>query len=82
MTTIPSRELRNDVAGILRRVEAGESMTVTVSGRPVARVVPIDRRPTTMPWSIMASALDRIAADRDLVDDLREALPDTTDDLE
>ena len=57
-------------------------MTVTVSGRPVARVVPLDRRPTTMPWSIMASALDRVAADRGLTNDLREALSDTTDDLE
>jgi prevent-host-death family protein len=38
--TIPQRELRNNVSAILRAAEAGETFTVTVRGRPVARVVP------------------------------------------
>jgi prevent-host-death family protein len=38
--TIPQRELRNNVGAILRAAEAGETFTVTVRGRPVARVVP------------------------------------------
>ena len=38
--TIPQRELRNNVAAILRAAEADETFTVTVRGRPVARVVP------------------------------------------
>ena len=38
--TIPQRELRNNIAAILRAAEAGETFTVTVRGRPVARVVP------------------------------------------
>ncbi len=38
--TIPQRELRNNVAAVLRAAEAGETFTVTVHGRPVARVVP------------------------------------------
>jgi prevent-host-death family protein len=38
--TIPQRELRNNIAAVLRAAEAGESFTVTVRGRPVARVVP------------------------------------------
>lgn len=37
---IPQRELRNNVAAVLRAAEAGESFTVTVRGRPVARLVP------------------------------------------
>ena len=37
-TTIPQRELRNDVSSVLRRVEAGEEFIVTVSGRPVAQL--------------------------------------------
>lgn len=37
---IPQRELRNDIASILRAAEAGETFTVTVRGRPVARLVP------------------------------------------
>jgi len=37
---IPQRELRNNVSAILREAEAGGTFTVTVHGRPVARVVP------------------------------------------
>jgi antitoxin (DNA-binding transcriptional repressor) of toxin-antitoxin stability system len=36
--TIPS-ELRNNISAVLRAAEAGETFTVTVGGRPVARVV-------------------------------------------
>lgn len=43
MPTIPHRELRNDSAAILRRVEAGESFVVTNNGRPIAELVPITR---------------------------------------
>ena len=42
--TIPQRELRNDIAAILREAEAGTEFTVTVRGRPVAKVVPLDER--------------------------------------
>ena len=42
-TTIPQRELRNDVSAVLRRVEAGEEFVVTVSGRPVAELRPLGR---------------------------------------
>lgn len=37
---IPQRELRNSNAEIMRRVQAGESFTVTRNGRPVADLVP------------------------------------------
>lgn len=37
---IPQRELRNNVAGVLRAAEAGETFTITVRGRPVARLGP------------------------------------------
>jgi len=37
---IPQRELRNNAGGVLRAAEAGETFTVTVRGRPVARLVP------------------------------------------
>jgi len=41
MATIPQKELRNHVGEVLRRAEAGEEITVTVSGRPVARLGPV-----------------------------------------
>lgn len=49
-TTIGQRELRNDSGAIMRRVEQGESFTVTRNGIPVADLVPhdagsVDRRP-------------------------------------
>lgn len=44
MTTIPQRELRNQIGEVLRRAEAGEEFTITVAGRPVARLGPAPRR--------------------------------------
>jgi prevent-host-death family protein len=40
MTTIPQRELRNNVSDVLRRAEQGERFTITVAGRPVAELGP------------------------------------------
>ncbi|AOS62094.1 type II toxin-antitoxin system Phd/YefM family antitoxin [Actinoalloteichus hymeniacidonis] len=40
---IGAAELRRDEAAIIRRVEAGESFTVTRDGRPVADLVPYRR---------------------------------------
>lgn len=44
MATIPQKELRNHIGEVLRRAEAGEEMTITVSGRPVARLGPAPTR--------------------------------------
>ena len=40
MKTIPQRELRNHIGRVLRQVEAGERLRITVDGRPVADLVP------------------------------------------
>jgi prevent-host-death family protein len=76
---IPARELRNDVSGVLRRVEHGERVRVTVSGRPVAELVPLPRRRRGMPWAEFVR--DVPLADPGLLVDLRELMPDTTDDV-
>lgn len=44
MEAIPQKVLRNQVGEVLRRVEAGETFTVTVAGRPVAELHPARRR--------------------------------------
>jgi prevent-host-death family protein len=44
MTTVGLRELRQDASELVRRVEAGEEITISVSGRPSAVLVPV--RPT------------------------------------
>ena len=60
VTTIPQKELRNNVSDVLRRAETGEQFTVTVAGRPVAELGPVrDRawvpaRTLTDLWSLPA----------------------------
>ena len=79
MTDLPARELRNNVSEVLRRVEAGERLRVTVSGRPVAELAPLTRRPTTMPWTQFQQSLEGARADPGLAGELAALLPDTTD---
>lgn len=81
MSDIPARELRNDVSGVLRRVEAGERLRVTVSGRPVAELIPLPRRPETLTWEEFVRDLEDWQADPGLKAQLQELLPDTTDDI-
>jgi prevent-host-death family protein len=42
-TEVPQRELRNNTADLLRRVEAGEQLVITVHGHAVAELIPLDR---------------------------------------
>jgi prevent-host-death family protein len=73
------RELRNHTADVLRRVEAGERLRVTVDRRPVAELIPL---PTRATWVPKRRALDALVqADPALRKELEEALPDTVDDL-
>lgn len=41
MEQVPIRELNQDTAGVLARVEAGESVEITNRGNPIARIIPI-----------------------------------------
>jgi prevent-host-death family protein len=80
---ISLRDLRNHTSEVLRRVETGVPVTVTVDRRPVARLVPLPARRETMPADEFFAQLGRIGgADPGLRNDLREILTDTTDDVE
>jgi prevent-host-death family protein len=74
--TIPQRELRNNVAEVLRRAEAGTEFTVTVRGRPVARLGPV-KRPRERQLEVDSDAFQALLAatpvDEGYVDDLRAA---------
>jgi prevent-host-death family protein len=72
MATIPQKELRNNVAEVLRRAEAGEEFTITVSGRPVARLGPAAKR-RWVSGAALKSVFESPAPDT-LADDL-ERLP-------
>jgi prevent-host-death family protein len=73
------RELRNHTAAVLRRVEAGERLRVTVDRRPVAELVPLPSRATWVPRRRVLAGLTQ--ADAGLREELAEALPDTIDEL-
>jgi prevent-host-death family protein len=73
------RELRNHTAEVLRRVEAGERLRVTVDRRPVAELAPLPRRDVWVPRQRVLDGL--VQADAGLREDLGEALPDTVDEL-
>ena len=82
MSEVASRELRNDTAGVLRRVQRGEDITVTVNGRPVALLTAV--RPQRRRWLGKAELLARLQhaqADPGLRADLAALAGDTTDDL-
>ncbi|HSS33582.1 MAG TPA: type II toxin-antitoxin system prevent-host-death family antitoxin [Solirubrobacterales bacterium] len=42
MREIGVRELKSGLSAVLREIEAGEQVRVTVHGRPVAYIVPVD----------------------------------------
>lgn len=72
------RDLRNQVSAVLRRVEAGESLEITVSDRPVAVLMPRSTRPSTLSTRELLAGLTQ--ADPGLRRDLAEGLAETTDD--
>jgi prevent-host-death family protein len=81
MTDVASRELRNNTRAVLARVEAGESIRITVGGRPIATLEPIARRPRSMSRQEFIRRLPLAQADADLRKDLQEMNPGTTDDI-
>jgi len=82
MVLIASRELRNDTAGLLRRVEAGEEVVITVRGRAVAELVQLrSTRRRWLPWAELIQRLPSSQADPGLRADLARLAGDATDDL-
>lgn len=54
------RELRNRTADVVRAVEAGETITLTVSGRPVADIIAHRARAERVPAAILLDELSRL----------------------
>ena len=54
---------------------------MTVSGRPVAELVPLPARPRSMAWDAFIEGSEEWRADAALARDLAALLPDTTDDM-
>jgi prevent-host-death family protein len=81
MAEVASRELRNSTRSLLDRVEAGESVTITVDGRPVAVLQPIGRRPAWLGREEFIRRIGSNQADAALRAELAELAPDSTEDL-
>jgi prevent-host-death family protein len=77
---VATRELRNKTADLLRRVEAGESMVITVRGKPVADLVPHnDDRPRWLTPSEVLAIREIADADPTFRADLDRLAGETTD---
>lgn len=50
-TTVGAFAAKTHLAELLARVEAGQSITITKHGRPVARLVPVGESPVTRDWA-------------------------------
>ena len=75
MRSIPQRELRNNIGEILREAEAGVEFTITVRGRPVARLGPPDRprvRTVDVELEVVRTILAETPVDDGFGDDIRE----------
>jgi prevent-host-death family protein len=80
MADVASRDLRNNTRALLERVEAGESITITVDGRPVATLEPARRRPRFVSRDVFVNEVMTHRADAGLLADLRDLDLGDTDD--
>lgn len=73
-TNVPQRELRNHTAELLRRVERGERLRITVNGHPVADLGPLADEARFVPRDeLLRDFSGLLRADDPLARELREA---------
>jgi prevent-host-death family protein len=81
MPEVASRDLRNSTRSLLDRVASGESLTITIDGRPVAVLAPIGRRPRWLSRNEFVSMVSANQADARLAADLVDLAGETTDEV-
>lgn len=79
--SVSVRELRNHTAEVMRRVVAGEALSLTVNRRPVADIVPHDPGTRWTSAAVVRSIAVDTPADRGLLADLSEDLEQRVDEL-
>ena len=75
------RELRNNTARVIDAVRAGERVTLTVRGEPIADIVPHGARTRWLSGAALRSQLGHRSADPGLRNDLDQLAGDTLADL-
>lgn len=78
---IPQRELRNNIGAVLREVEAGSSIRVTVRGRPVAELVPVSAKKEHLSPREVERIVDEAPLDADFTADVEAVAGATIDEL-
>lgn len=68
MAEVGIRELKQNASEVVARVEAGEEITVTNRGRPVARLVPHVRQPRRSRLEELIARGEATPATRDITD--------------
>ena len=79
--TIPQRELRNHIGKVLREVEEGRTIRVTVDGRPVADLVPVRQKRTWVPWHVIEEIIREAPLDKNFKRDVDEVMGETIDEM-
>jgi prevent-host-death family protein len=75
------RELRNQTAAVVAAVQAGEAVTLTSNGEPVADIVPHRRRARWLPGDWLSGQLASRQADPGLSGELERLVGQTIDEL-
>jgi prevent-host-death family protein len=75
------RDLRNRTAQVIDAVKAGERVTLTVHGEPIADIVPHGPRTRWLSGARLHEQLERRAADPDLRGELDTLVGHTLDEL-
>jgi prevent-host-death family protein len=75
------RDLRNRTARVIDAVQAGERVTLTVNGEPLADIVPHGRRTRWLAGPRLREQLHERAADAALQDELDALAGQTLDEL-
>jgi prevent-host-death family protein len=75
------RDLRNRTSQVIDAVKAGEQVTLTVHGEPVADIVPHRRRIRWLSGQHLQNELTERSADARLTEELDDLSGQTLDDL-
>jgi prevent-host-death family protein len=75
------RDLRNRTSSVIDAVQAGERVTLTVHGEPIADIVPHGRRARWLSGAHLPEQLSHRSADPQLTNDLNELAGQTLDEL-
>jgi prevent-host-death family protein len=78
---IPVRELRNHSARILRQVEKGQRFLITVTGRTVAELNPVQTRSYFVPRYVVERIIREAPLDAGFFDDIKDLRDQRVDEV-